>query len=171
MKLVLKCGDITLFEGDAIVNAANRSLLGGGGVDGAIHHAAGPGLLRECVKLNGCQPGEAKITKGYNLRAKYVVHTVGPVWKGGNCGEKQILQNCYRNSVLLAKQNNIQTVAFPLISAGAYGYPISEAIKVAIETLTEFTDNDILMVLMLYDVDTYNLATTIRKQLKVDCEV
>jgi len=131
-------GDITTLHVDAIVNAANTTLLGGGGVDGAIHRAAGPELLAECRALGGCQPGQAKITRGYKLSARYVIHTVGPFWTGGKGGEAQILTNCYRNSLLLAVENRIKTIAFPAISCGAYGYPIREATRIAVETTCEF---------------------------------
>jgi O-acetyl-ADP-ribose deacetylase len=130
--------DITTFEVDAIVNAANTTLLGGGGVDGAIHRAAGPELLAECRTLGGCLPGEAKLTPGYRLPARFVIHTVGPVWTGGKRGEPQILVNCYRNSLELAVKNRIKTIAFPAISCGAYGYPIREAARIAIDTTREF---------------------------------
>jgi len=129
-------GDITRQKVDAIVNAANSSLLGGGGVDGAIHRAAGPGLLEECRRLGGCPTGEAKITKGYNLPAKYVVHTVGPVWRGGD-NQDDLLRNCYVNCMRLAVDNNIQTIAFPSISTGAYGFPITRAARIAISTVAE----------------------------------
>jgi O-acetyl-ADP-ribose deacetylase (regulator of RNase III) len=135
-------GDITKLDVDAIVNAANTTLLGGGGVDGAIHRAAGSELLAECRTLGGCRPGEARLTKGYKLPARFVIHTVGPVWTGGNGGEPQILANCYRNSLQLALENRIRTIAFPAISCGAYGYPIREATRIAVETTCEFLAAD-----------------------------
>jgi len=131
-------GDITKLDVDAIVNAANTTLLGGGGVDGAIHRAAGPELLAECRTLGGCRPGEAKITRGYRLPARFVIHTVGPVWRGGKHGEPETLANCYRNSMKLAVENETRTIAFPAISCGAYGYPIEEAARIALETTREF---------------------------------
>src|SRR5467141_3888000 len=140
-RLEICVADITTLHVDAIANAANTTLLGGGGVDGAIHRAAGPELLAECRALGGCQPGEAKITRGYNLPARYVIHTVGPFWSGGKRGEPQTLTNCYRNSLLLAVENRIKTIAFPAISCGAYGYPIREATRIAIETTREFLVN------------------------------
>ena len=135
-------GDITALDVDAIVNAANTTLLGGGGVDGAIHRAAGPELLAECRTLGGCQPGEAKLTRGYRLPARFVIHTVGPFWTGGERGEARILANCYRNSLQLAVKNRIRTIAFPAISCGAYGYPIREAARIAGDTTREFLATD-----------------------------
>ena len=137
-KIDLVIGDITELDVDAIVNAANTTLLGGGGVDGAIHRAAGPELLEECRTLGGCRPGEAKITRGCNLPARFVIHTVGPVWSGGKLGEPQILANCYRNSLLLAAQNKLKTIAFPAISCGAYRYPIADAAKIAVNNTRDF---------------------------------
>ncbi len=131
-------GDITLRHTDAIVNAANSTLLGGGGVDGAIHRAAGPELLKECRTLRGCDPGEAKITRGYNLPAHYVIHTVGPIWYGGHNDEREVLANCYKNSLSLALKNNIKTLAFPSISTGAYRFPIEIASEIALTEIFDF---------------------------------
>jgi len=137
-KIEIVRGDITKLDVDAIVNAANTLLLGGGGVDGAIHRAAGPELLAECRTLGSCRPGEAKITRGYRLPARFVVHTVGPVWRGGEHHEPEILVNCYRSSLQLAVENGIKTIAFPAISCGAYGYPIPDAAQVALKTTRDF---------------------------------
>ena len=135
-------GDITKLSVDSIVNAANSSLLGGGGVDGAIHRTAGPKLLEECRKLNGCKTGEAKITKGYNLPANFVIHTVGPVWNGGSYDEEGLLSNCYLNSLKLAVENKIKSIAFPAISTGVYGFPLERAAQIAIKTVNKFIQSD-----------------------------
>jgi O-acetyl-ADP-ribose deacetylase (regulator of RNase III) len=137
-RLILVRGDITKLAVDSIVNAANTTLLGGGGVDGAIHRAAGPELLAECKTLGGCRPGEAKITRGYSLPARFVIHTVGPIWAGGQRGEPETLADCYRNSLRTAAENGLRTIAFPAISCGVYRYPIPEAARIAVETTSQF---------------------------------
>ena len=152
-------GDITKLDVDAIVNAANTTLLGGGGVDGAIHRAAGSELLAECRTLGGCCPGEAKITRGYRLPSRFVIHTVGPVWRGGKHGEPETLANCYRNSLQLAAENEIKTLAFPAISCGAYGYPIKEAAQIAFNATREFlavSDNPQKVIFVVWGEDVYD---------------
>lgn len=159
-RIELYKADITKMEVDAIVNAANESLLGGGGVDGAIHRAAGPQLLEECKTLNGCKTGDAKITKGYNLPAGYVIHTVGPVWKGGDKDEPELLAGCYKKSLALASENKLKTIAFPNISTGVYGYPKEKAADVAIKTVKDFlaSDNSIEQVIFtVFDDENYSI--------------
>ncbi len=156
----IKLGDITKLDCDAIVNAAKRSLLGGGGVDGAIHRAAGPELLAECRTLNGCETGQAKITKGYNLKAKYVIHTVGPIYSN-DPSDPIKLADCYRNSLNLAKEYGLESIAFPSISTGVYGYPLKEATEVVVKTVSKwFEDNqdyNIKVIFMCFSENAYNL--------------
>lgn len=153
----IKKGDITKEQADAIVNAANPSLLGGGGVDGAIHRAAGPGLLEECRNLGGCRHGEARITKGYKLPAKFVIHTPGPIYNDGKHGEAEILRNSYKNSMKLAKDNNLKSIVFPAISTGVYGYPKKEGAEIAIKTVVDFmTDENYLIEVTFIQFDNEN---------------
>lgn len=160
IKIIL--GDITKSNAEAIVNAANTTLLGGGGVDGAIHKAAGPRLLEECKSLNGCKTGEAKITKGYNLNAKYIIHTVGPIWRGGGNHEAELLEACYRNSLEIATQYEINHIAFPSISTGIYAFPVELASKIAIKTIMRYM-GDKQVDIVCFDEKTmekYKLAMT-----------
>lgn len=163
-RIEVRQGDITQLAMDAIVNAANTSLLGGGGVDGAIHRAAGPALLEECRKIGGCPTGEARITRGYNLPARWVIHTVGPVWQGGQRREDELLAGCYRSSLALAQQNGVKTIAFPSISTGAYGFPIARACRIAVAATKGFLENNPALEKVVFvcfsraDYDTYVAA-------------
>jgi len=159
-RIQIEFGDITKLEVDAIVNAANTSLLGGGGVDGAIHRAAGPELLEYCRTLNGCETGEAKITPGFNLPAKYIIHTPGPIWREGRANEDVLLANCYKNSLKLAIENKIKTIAFPAISTGVYCFPVKRATNIALKETSDFLKKSKRIekiILICYDITTFDV--------------
>jgi O-acetyl-ADP-ribose deacetylase (regulator of RNase III) len=167
-RLSIVQGDITTQAVDAIVNAANNSLLGGGGVDGAIHHAAGPNLLEECRALGGCETGGAKITKGYNLPAKFIIHTVGPIWQGGNHLEDKLLASCYRNSFALARKNHIRTIAFPSISTGIYRFPVERASHLALQEITKELETNMNLervIIVCFNQETYEAYRTAEQEL------
>ena len=159
-KIAILTGDITKIKVDAVVNAANSTLLGGGGVDGAIHRAGGPQILEQCIKIGGCKTGEAVITTAGNLPSKYVIHTVGPVWNGGKKNEAQLLESCYKNSLKIANDNSIKTIAFPNISTGVYRFPKEQAAQIAIRTVIEFLENNDSIekvIFVCFDDENYNL--------------
>lgn len=170
MSLEIIKADITKMEVDAVVNAANNSLLGGGGVDGAIHRAAGPELLKECIALSGCETGDAKVTAGYNLLARYIIHTVGPVWRGGKHNEEALLTSCYKRCIEEAKKRNVKSIAFPLISAGVYGYPKKEALLIAARTISAGLSSDMKAYIVLFDKELIKLAENMEAELSMYAE-